>query len=130
MMKNRLLGSIVLVVLFLSLAAPAQAGYVTIVNSSKMHCYVWFRGYFVNNATDMSTPCARPGGKEWTHTSLSVGYLVVRCGKQNCNDNWEGHQWYNVPGTWLPHRNFKATCVDERDWNRNTYKCTFTEEAP
>ena len=125
-MKKRLGVSIFSCVLLLSLSTlPAQAGYVTIVNNSDSSCYLRFIGYFLQSPTNMSTPCAKPGKKEWTHTSLSVGVIrTVCCTKDNCGGVQIKTGEYNVPGTWLPHRNFKVTVGGAG------YDITVTEEAP
>ncbi len=125
-MKNRFWVTIFSCALLLSLsAAPAQAGYVTIVNESKYCFYLWFQGYFLGYPTDMHTPCALPGKTEWTHTSLSVGKIKAFCFmKSQCGKGgiMVGEQ-YDVPGKWLPHRNFKVKISKD-------FKVTVTEEAP
>ena len=66
-MKNRFWVTIFSCVLLLSLsAAPAQAGYVTIVNESKYCFNLWFQGYLFGYPTSMETPCALPGKRHGT----------------------------------------------------------------
>lgn len=134
-MEKSFLGGIVTGLLFLSFfVLPAQAGYVTIVNRSKQyHCYLRFYGYFMGVPTEMKTPCAAPGKKEWTHTSLSVGTIVVQCGMDggSCSNREVSINDYTMSGTWLPHRNFKVTVEDKPGWKEDWIQVLpITEEEP
>jgi hypothetical protein len=124
-MKKIIVASLLLASIILT-SIPALAGYVTIVNNTEDDsCFVSFTGYFIGIPTQMETPCALPGKKEWTHTSLSVGYVKLICGtKNNCGGFKHKLIDYMVPGVWLPHRNFKVT------YDGRTREVKVTEEGP
>mgnify|MGYP000877124639 CR=1 FL=1 len=112
-MKKTLIGSLLLGALLSG--TPALAGTVTLDNSKGPYAVkIWVAFYALGIPTNEYL-CAEQKEVKQIGNILSVGKIYVNPAAGGCANfsrTFDITKLYTVPGTWLPHRNFKVTIND------------------
>jgi len=128
LMNAKTNGFLATVALIAVTASPALAGTVTLVNTSTKHyCNATATVYVLGIPFDVTTPCVAPGSSGTVTSWLSTGYIRTECPDNALCRHFCGMynerfampcpgKKYDVPGTWLPHRNFTVTFTPPNDF--------------
>lgn len=96
-------------------ATPAQAGTVTLDNSKGPYAVKLRIDFYALGIPTTEYLCAEQKGVKQISNMLSVGRIYVNPATGGCANftkTFDITKLYTVPGTWLPHRNFKVTIND------------------